>query len=143
MKPRRPDYEDFVRSIFHRAAFIRDLAVELVHVAPGVCETAMPITPRLLQQDGFVHAGVTATLADHTAGGAAGSLVGEGETVLTSEYKIHFLRPAKADRLTCRGTVLKPGSMLIVSEAEVYAGEVLVAKMISTLAVVSVARAQR
>lgn len=78
MKPRRPDYEDVVRSIFHRAAFIRDLGIELVRVAPGICETAMPVTPRLLQQDGFVHAGVTTTLADHTAGGAAGSLVGEG-----------------------------------------------------------------
>jgi uncharacterized protein (TIGR00369 family) len=142
MKPRRPDYEDVVRSIFHRAAYIRDLGVELVRVAPGICETAMSITPRLLQQDGFVHAGVTATLADHTAGGAAGSLVGEGQTVLTSEYKIHFLRPGKGDRLTCRATVLKPGSMLIVSEAEVHAGEVLVAKLISTLAVVSDTRAQ-
>lgn len=62
---------------------------------------------------------------------------------MTSEYKIHFLRPGKGERLTCRATVLKPGSMLIVTEAEVHAGEVLVAKMISTLAVVSVARAQR
>jgi uncharacterized protein (TIGR00369 family) len=143
MTPRRPDYADFVRSIFHRAAFVRDLAIELVDVGPGRCETAMPITPRLLQQDGFVHAGVTATLADHTAGGAAGSLVGEDETVLTSEYQIHFLRPAKGERLTCRASVLKAGTMLIVSEAEVRAGDALVAKLTSTLAVVSTARARR
>jgi uncharacterized protein (TIGR00369 family) len=143
MTPRRPDYADVVRSIFHRAAFIRDLGIELVQIAPGVCETAMTITPRLLQQDGFVHAGVLSTLADHTAGGAAGSLLGEGETVLTSEFKIHFLRPAKAERITCLANVLKPGSMLMVTEAEVHAGDSLVAKLISTLAVVSALRVAR
>jgi uncharacterized protein (TIGR00369 family) len=96
-----------------------------------------------LQQDGFVHAGVTTTLADHAAGGAAATLVSADETVLTSEYKIHFLRPAKSERLVCRATVLKPGSMLIVAEAEVRAAESLVAKMISTVAVVPTARTRR
>ncbi len=143
MIPRRSDYADFVRSIFYRAAFVRDLAIELVDVGPGWCEAAMPITPRLLQQDGFVHAGVTATLADHTAGGAAGSLVGEEETVLTSEYQIHFLRAAKGERLTCRAAVLKAGAMLMVSEAEVRVGDALVAKLTSTLAVVPAARVRR
>jgi acyl-coenzyme A thioesterase PaaI-like protein len=63
--------------------------------------------------------------------------------VLTSEYKIHFLRPAGGERLFCRATVLKPGAMLMVVETEVRAAESLVAKMISTLAVVPVARARR
>src|SRR5687768_5623076 len=118
MNPRRPDYAAYVRSVFDRAPFIRDLGIDLVDLGPGWCETALTIAPRFRQQDGFVHAGVTTSLADHTAGGAAGTLLGPDEIVLTSEYKIHFLRPGRADRLTCRATVLKPGSMMTIVEAE-------------------------
>jgi uncharacterized protein (TIGR00369 family) len=136
MKPRRPDFAEYVRSIFDHAPFVRELGVELVDLGPGWCETALVIVPRLLQQDGFVHAGVTTSLADHTAGGAAGTLIGAEDVVLTSQYSIHFLRPGRAERLTCRATVLKSGSMLIVAEAEVRAGESLIAKMMATIAVV-------
>jgi uncharacterized protein (TIGR00369 family) len=143
MKPRRPDYADYVRAIFDRAPFIRDLGVELVDLGPGFCETSLAIVPRFLQQDGFVHAGVTTSLADHTAGGAAGTLAGADEMVLTSEYKIHFLRPGRADRLTCRATVLKAGGMLQVVEAEVRALDSLIAKMMATIAVVPADRTRR
>jgi len=37
---------------------------------------------------------VQATAADHTAGGAAGTLVRSNEMVLTAEFKINLLRPA-------------------------------------------------
>jgi uncharacterized protein (TIGR00369 family) len=143
MKPRRSDYDEYVRSVFDRAPFIRDLGVELVDLGPGWCETALAIAPRLLQQDGFVHAGVTTSLADHTAGGAAGTLVGPEEIVLTSEYKIHFLRKGRAQRLTCRATVLKPGAMLTVVEAEVRSEDALIAKMMATVAVVPADRIGR
>jgi uncharacterized protein (TIGR00369 family) len=143
MNPRRSDYAGYVRSIFASAPFIRDLGVELVDLGPGLCETALTIAPRLLQQHGFVHAGVTTTLADHTAGGAAGTLIGADEHVLTSEYKIHFLRPGRADRLTCRATVLKAGTMFSVVEAEVHGGGLLIAKMMATVAVVPADRTRR
>jgi uncharacterized protein (TIGR00369 family) len=143
MTPRRPDFAQYVSSLFERAPFIRDLGVELVGCGPGWCETALTVTSRLHQQDGFVHAGVTTSLADHTAGGAAGTLIGVDERVLTSEYKIHFLRPGRAERMTCRATVLKPGSMLTVVEAEVRALDSLIAKMIATIAVVPSNRPRR
>ncbi len=87
-----------------------------------------------------MHAGVQATMADHTAGGAGGTLVKEGDLVLTAEFKINFLRPAIGESFRCRAMVLKPGKTLIVAESEVYANqggtEKLVAKAIVTLAVV-------
>ena len=143
MNPRRPDYADYVRSVFDRAPFIRDLGIELCDLGAGWCETALTIAPRMRQQDGFVHAGVTTTLADHTAGGAAGTLIGPGEIVLTSEYKIHFLRPGRADRLTCRATVLKPGRVMTIVEVEVRALDSLIAKMMATVAVVPAERNPR
>ncbi len=144
VRSRNPDYERAVREIFARAAFIEDLGIELRAVGPGWCETLLPLAPRHLQQDRFVHAGVQATLADHTAGGAGMSLVAPGETVLSVEFKVNFLRRAAGDSLLCRATVIKPGRTLIVAESEVHARgpgrPSLVSKATVTLAVVEIGR---
>ncbi|MGB3399595.1 MAG: PaaI family thioesterase, partial [Candidatus Deferrimicrobiaceae bacterium] len=109
----------------------------------GWCESALEVLPKHLQQDGYVHAGVQATMADHTAGGAACTLAAEEELVLTVEFKINFLRPARGERLRCRAAVLRQGRTLNVAESEVYAqrdgSEKLVAKAMVTLALVPAA----
>src|SRR6476646_4780495 len=127
---------EHVREIFYRANFIRDLEIRLDKVSKGVCETSLIVQERLLQQHGFIHGGVIATMADHTAGGAARSVSGNKD-VLTVEFKINYLRPAIGDRLHCVATVLRAGKTVIVAEALVYASnagkETLVAKLIETL----------
>ena len=128
-----------MRHIFDNANFVRDLGIELTFVDDGCCETALVPTERHQQQHGFVHAVVLATMADHTAGCAARSVVGLEQDVLTVEFKINFLRPAVADRLRCRSVVLKGGKALVICESEVFAArqteEKLVSKGIFTLAV--------
>ena len=140
MKPRTPDFPEKVRTIFHRAPFIGDLGITLEDLGPGWCESSLAVAPKHRQQDGYVHAGVQATIADHTAGGAAGTLAAEGELVLTVEFKINFLRPARGERLRCRATVLRQGRTVNVAESEVFAvrdgTEKLVAKAMVTLAMV-------
>lgn len=141
MEPRNPSYMDEICRLFDTAPFIRDLGLELVAIAPGRCETALPLATRHLQQDGVVHAGVLATMADHTSGMAGASLIETGDYVLTAEFKINLLRAARGERLHCIGTVLKPGRRLIVAESEVFDGEPgsakLVAKATVTLAVMT------
>ena len=128
-----------IERLFDAAPFIRNLGMELVAIAAGRCETALELTERHLQQDGVVHAGVLATMADHTSGTAGASLIKADEYVLTAEFKINLLRAAKGNRLHCVGTVLKPGRRLIVAESEVFDGNPqaarLVAKATVTLAV--------
>ena len=128
-----------IERLFDAAPFIRNLGMELVTIATGRCETALALTERHLQQDGVVHAGVLATMADHTSGTAGASLIKADEYVLTAEFKINLLRAAKGNRLHCVGTVLKPGRRLIVAESEVFDGNPqaarLVAKATVTLAV--------
>jgi uncharacterized protein (TIGR00369 family) len=118
------------------ARISRDLDIRLDKVSEGVCETSLVIQERLLQQHGFIHGGVIATMADHTAGGAARSVSGD-KGVLTVEFKINYLRPAIGDRLRCTASVLRGGKTVIVAEALVYASnagkETLVAKLIETL----------
>jgi uncharacterized protein (TIGR00369 family) len=138
MKTQNPGFREAARAIFHKAPFITDLGLILADLGPGWCETVLPVAPKHLQQDGYVHAGVQATMADHTAGCAAGTLVRANEMVLTAEFKINLLRPALGNRLRCRATVLKPGKTLIVAESEVYVvrdgKEKLAAKATVTLA---------
>jgi len=129
-----------VERIFLSAPFTRDLGVRLESVAPGECRTSLVLTERHLQQDGYVHAGVQATVADTTAGAAAATLIGPGQYVLSAEFKINLLRSAKGSHLACVAKVLKAGSTLTVVESEVFCGTAdesrLVSKATVTLAVV-------
>lgn len=143
MESRNPDFRRAIESVFKDAAFITDVGIELVDMGPGWCETTLPLAPRHLQQNGFVHAGVQATIADHTAGAAGSTLVAAGDYVLTLEFKINLLRAAKGDRLRCRAQVLKPGSRFTVVESEVYAqsdgrDDQLVSKATVSLAVLQI-----
>lgn len=144
MRVQDTNYLETVRSIFGEAPFIADLGIRLDGAGPGWCETSLAILPRHLQQDRVVHAGVQATMADHTAGGAGGTLVRPGETVLSAEFKLNFLRAAAADSLFCRAEVLKAGQTLIVAESWVYSCRSserrLVSKATVTLAVVAKGR---
>lgn len=130
-----------VERIFNRAPFIADLGITLDSLGHGECTTVLALQQRHLQQDGYVHAGVHATMADHTAGGAAATLIKKGQIVLTAEFKINLLRAARGERLICRATVLKPGNLFTVVESEVFCvasgQEQLVSKATATLAVVA------
>ena len=130
-----------LEQLFKAAPFIADLGINLVSLGPGECETELAIERRHLQQNGYIHAGVQATMADHSAGGAAATLVKSGQLVLTAEFKINLLRAAQGERLYCRAKVLKPGSRLTVVESELYtdpeAPTKLVSKATVTIAVVS------
>jgi len=133
--------EQEIQRIFGAAPFILGLGLRLQSLAPGECHTALDVTERHLQQDGYVHAGVQATVADHSAGAAAATRIGAGQAVLTAEFKINLLRPARGARLSCHARVLKAGRTLSVVESEVYCGDDgaarLVAKATVTIAVVA------
>ncbi len=97
----------------------------------GPAKRNLSSSPGTLQQDGFVHAGAQATMADHTAGGAAATLIEPDHMILTAEFKINLLRAAKGERLTCRAKVLKPGSRLIIVESEVQCEDEGTSKLVS------------
>src|SRR5437588_10526546 len=82
------------RRVCEAAAFVSDIGMRLVGVGAGWCESVLLVFPRHYQFEGFVHAGVQATMADHTSGTAATTLVDERHYVLSAEFKINLLRPA-------------------------------------------------
>jgi len=121
VQPQNPEYQQFAKAIFSEAAFVNELGLRLKDVGPGWCETELHVRPTHMQQNNLVHAGVQATMADHTGGAAAASVVGTNESVLTVEFNINLLRAAQGDQLFCRAEVIKPEHSFSVSQADVYA----------------------
>ncbi|MED5006658.1 PaaI family thioesterase [Pseudomonas aeruginosa] len=150
-----PRYRELVEQGFAATSFVGDLGIRPLDCGPGWVEAGLDILVgddphplggpfgRHAQQNGFIHAGVQATLADHAAGAAAATLVEEGQTVLTLEFKLNLLRPALCQRLLCRAEVLKAGRQVTVVEAEVFAERDgrrhLFSKATVTMAVVALA----
>jgi uncharacterized protein (TIGR00369 family) len=128
-----------LRRFFASAPFMVELGVEPVAVEPGMVRTQLPVATRHLQHTGQVHAGVMASLADHTMGAAAQTLAPEGFLILTAELKTSLLRAGRGERLECEAKVIKAGRTLSFTEAEVHAVEggqrTLVMKASATMAV--------
>ena len=112
---------DTLHKLFHSAPFMADLGVEPTAVAEGKVSAAIVLQPKHLQHTGVVHAGVLASLADHSMGAAAQTMAPDGHWVLTAEFKVNLLRGAKGEKLVCEAWVLKPGKQIMFTEAEVYA----------------------
>lgn len=120
LNPRDPDWDSRVRNSFALQHFMKHLGAELVHVSPGAVDIELKMQNGLTQQHGFFHAGATSSIADSSAGYAALSLFPADCGVLTSEYKINLLNPARQEVLLARGRVVKPGRTLTIAKADVY-----------------------
>ncbi len=136
-EPRDPGYEARVRASFARQTVMKTFGASLVLVSPGAVDIALPFRDDLCQQHGFVHAGVVTTIADSACGYAALSLMPPDAAVLTVEFKVNLLAPARGDCLLARGRVTRPGRTLTVCQGEVVAladgVERPVATMLTTL----------
>jgi uncharacterized protein (TIGR00369 family) len=100
---------------------MRLLAARLLEVRPGYCAIELPYREDLTQQHGYIHAGIVATIVDSAGGYAGFTLFPEDSTVLTVEYKLNLLAPARGERLFAEGHVVKPGRTLAITRGEVYA----------------------
>ena len=94
------------------------VGAELMDYASGRAELAIPIAPQLKQQHGFVHGGVVSYAADNALTFAGGSVL--GPAVVTSEYKINYLRPAVGEVLIARATVIYASKMQAVCSCDLF-----------------------
>ena len=131
--PADPGFEQRCRDSFGRQKAMRLIGAALTLVEPGCVEIALPYRDDITQQKGYVHGGVLGMIADTACGYSAFSLMPAGCSLVTVEYKINILAPARGD-LVARGQVLKPGRSLTVARAEVYAEDGKhIASMLQTL----------
>jgi len=136
-EPLDPNFAARVRASFARQTVMATIGARLEQLAPGAAEIALPFRADLCQQHGFVHAGIIATIADSACGYAAFSLMGPEAAVLSVEYKLNLLAPARGARFVARARVIRPGKTLTVCAADVFAiesgRETQIATMLATI----------
>ena len=120
--PADPAYAERCRESFARQKAMALIGARLTVVEPGYVEIALPFRDDLTQQKGYVHGGILGMIADSACGYSAFSLMPAGCSIVTVEYKMNILSPARG-ALIARGEVVKPGRTLTVARAEVYADD--------------------
>lgn len=106
------------REVLAQQPFSRLIAAELSALSPGRCELQVPIQDNLKQQHGFAHGGVVSYAADNALTYAGGTAL--GVPVVTSEFKINYLRPAVGERLIARAEAVHAGRSQAVCRCDVF-----------------------
>jgi len=117
--PVDPRFAARCRESFARQKAMTLIGARLTAVEPGATEIALPYRDDLTQQKGFVHGGIIGMIADTACGYSAFSLMPADCSLVTVEYKINILSPARG-ALVAKGDVVKPGRTLTVTRGEVY-----------------------
>jgi uncharacterized protein (TIGR00369 family) len=120
--PADPQFATRIRASFQRQKAMALIGASLTLVEPGHVEVALPWRDDLTQQKGFIHGGIIGMIADTACGYAAYSLMPRDSSLVTVEYKINILAPARG-ALIARGEVIRPGRTLTVTRGEVYADD--------------------
>jgi uncharacterized protein (TIGR00369 family) len=131
--PPDPDFESRVRASFNRQHVMQVIGARLVAVGVGEARIELPFSPELTQQHGYIHAGIIGTIVDSACGYAAYTLFPPDSEVLTVEYKVNFLAPAKGEKFVAIGRAIKPGRTLTVCTGEVWAYDQSEAKQIAAM----------
>lgn len=113
-----PEYEQRVRASFARQAVMATIGARLTGVAPGEVTLELPFRSDLTQQHGFLHAGIVTSVMDSACGYAALSLMERGTGVLSVEFKVNLLAPARGDLFRAVGRVVRAGRNVTVVSGE-------------------------
>lgn len=117
--PLAPETEKAVRDSFARQGLMGTVGAWLVEVARGRVVIELPFSARVSQQQGLFHGAVIGAIGDTAGGYAALSLMPAGSEVLTVEYKVNFVRPAKGQVLRAEGLVVKAGRTMTVVRSDI------------------------
>ena len=106
------------REVLAKQPFSVLIGAELVALSPGRCELQVPVSDAVKQHMGFVHGGVLSYAADNALTFAGGTAL--RVPVVTSEFKINYLRPAMGERLVARAEAVHAGKTQAVCRCDVF-----------------------
>ena len=115
------DYQELLKAAVLSMPAAKHLGFEFGRIEPGEVEIIQPHREELTTHDGSFQGGVLGSLADFAGGCAAGSLLSPGWVNMTVDYTVKILAPAKGEKVVARGRVIKPGKLMTVAAADVYA----------------------
>ncbi|MGB4845407.1 MAG: PaaI family thioesterase [Ferruginibacter sp.] len=127
--------EKRIRDNFNKQGFMRTLGAELMLIEKGKVIIQCLFNEGLSQQNNYFHAGVMTSIVDSACGYAAYTMMPDDADVLTVEFKINFLKPAKASKILTIGKVVQAGKTLVICEGIVTneSQDIVFAKMTATL----------
>lgn len=137
-QPRNPSFAEEIKQSFVKQTIMKLIGAELSRVEPGIVEIMLPYRADLAQQHGYLHAGIVTTIADSACGYAAYSLMPPDSQVLSVEFKVNLLRPARGVAFLASAEVVKSGKTLTVVRADVFGLDhegqrALIATMLGTM----------
>ena len=115
-----PGFAQRVRESFERQAVMATLGAQLESVEAGRVVITMQHRPELTQQHGFLHAGIVSTALDSACGYAAFSLMPADAAVLTIEFKVNLLAPARGPGFRFEAEVTKAGRTISVVDGSAW-----------------------
>ena len=120
LKLRNPTFAEEIHQSFAKQTIMALIGAELTRIEPGIIEITLSYRADLAQQHGYLHAGIVTTIADSACGYAAYSLMPPNSEVLSVEFKVNLLRPAKGETFSAVAEVIKSGKTLTVVRADVF-----------------------
>ncbi|OEJ13694.1 thioesterase [Brachyspira hampsonii] len=126
-----------IKKRFESQDFLSFVGMKLEHVEKGKAVISCENKKEFSQYLGYMHGGMVSAIADTAGGHAAATMLEEGYKTVTSELKIHFLKPVVSKKVIATGEVISAGKKLIIVEAVLRDEEDnMLAKMIATMFVI-------
>lgn len=141
--PQDPGFETRVRRSFARQRAMETIGARLARVAPGEVDVELAFRDDLTQQNGFLHAGIVSTVMDSACGYAAFTLMPADAGVLSIEFKVNLLAPARGERIIARGRVVRAGRTISVTTADAFAVQDGAERHVATMTATMMAVAAR
>jgi uncharacterized protein (TIGR00369 family) len=123
LSPADAGFRQRVHDSFSRQTVMSTIGATLDIAEAGRVVIVMGHKPELTQQHGFVHAGIVSTALDSACGYAAFSLMPADAAVLTIEFKVNLLAPARGPWFRFEGLVVKAGRTISVVEGKAWQHE--------------------
>jgi len=106
-------------SLLNESPVYRHLNMRVLQAAGGRSQVRLAVGEDHKNLYGTVHGGMLAALMDSACGVAQATRLREGESLVTLDLSIHYLRPVLGGPLTAEGLVVHRGRRTGVAEASV------------------------
>ena len=131
------EMKEKIQNRFNSQDFLSFVGMKLEHIEKGKVIISCENKKEFSQYLGYMHGGMVTAIADTAGGHAAGTMIEKGYKTVTSELKIHFLKPVVCKKVYAVGEVISAGKKLIIVESVVKDEEDnMLAKMIATMFVI-------
>ncbi|HYX54012.1 MAG TPA: PaaI family thioesterase [Candidatus Limnocylindrales bacterium] len=113
-----PRLQEFQQFMADAIPYWKTLGLRLVEVAPGHAVFEADVSPGMMQ-NGVVHGGVLASIADSACAVAGISHVFPKSYATTVNLQVAYLKPLREGRFRAEGKCVKPGRSVLFCEARV------------------------